>query len=444
MINLKLASKFFLIILLSSLLISFFTKFFIDTELISNILVAFNSLLVLFFILSNFKDNSIKFLIILFFLLRLFLLYLDFYGKEFFNILHSGGDSERFYIWGIEISKDLSMMDEISYTKYTDFLGILYWIIGDQRFFSQFINLILGMWSIFVFYKILDLFNFNDSKKLFFLALYGLYPENIIFSSILLREALIQFFFIYSIYFFSKWLMTNNKINLLITVLFVLLSSLFHSGMIISLLVYGYMFLFLDVKKYRFKYSFTRLTLFFICFGLSLTIIANNSSFLDGKFSILQSDQIDLSLVEKYQSYGEAAEEGGSSYLRNYKINSEVDFITLVPLKLIYFIFSPMPYDVRGIGDLTAILINSSFYYFLIFKIIRSRKHVVNNNFRIFPKIFFILFLFVSLGFAIGTENTGTAMRHRSKTLPVLIVVVVFIESIKQNKNYIWNDKKTI
>jgi hypothetical protein len=274
MINLKLANKFFLIILFSSLLISFFTKFFIDNELISNILVAFNSLLVLFFILSNFKDNSIKFLLILFFLLRLFLLYLDFYGKEFFNILHSGGDSERFYALGIYISKDLSLMSEISYTKYTDFLGILYWIIGDQRLFSQFINVILGMWSIFVFYKILGLFNLKDSKKLFFFVLYALYPQNIILSSILLREELIQFFFIYSIFFFLKWLKTYSKSYIFLTLLFALLSSYFHSGMIFSVFVFCYMFLFLNAKNHKFIYSFNRLAVFIFCAGLIFTIIA--------------------------------------------------------------------------------------------------------------------------------------------------------------------------
>lgn len=443
MINLKLAERFFIIILFCSLLTSFLFKSLINNELISNILVAFNSLLILFFIFSGIKSVVAKFLLFIFFFFRIFLLYSDYYGKDLFNILHSGGDSERFYLWAIEISKDLSIMNEISYTSYTDFLGILYWVIGDQRLFSQFINVILGMWSIFVFYKILDLFNIKDSKKLFFLALYGLYPQNIIFSSILLREALIQFFFIYSIFFFSKWLMTNNRVNIFITVLFVLLCSLFHSGMIISLLVYGYLFLFLDVKNHRLKYSFKRLTLFFLCCGLTFTIIANNSSIFSEKFSILQTDENNMSFIEKYQS-NSGLEEGGSNYLKNYKISSTVDFITLLPLKLIYFIFSPMPYDIRGLGDITAILIDSSFYYFLVFKIIRSRKLTINNFFRIFPKIFFILFFIVSLGFALGTENTGTAMRHRAKIFPALIMVVVFIESIKQNKNSIWNDKKII
>lgn len=442
MITLKLTTRFFIIILFCSLFTSFLFKSFIDNELLSNILVAFDSLLIIFFIFSNIKVDIVKSLLFIFFLLRLFLLFIDYYGKEIINILHSGGDSENFYEWGLLISKDLSMMKEISYTKYTDFLGILYWIIGDQRLFSQFINVILGMWSIFVFYKILDLFNFEDSKKFFFLALYGLYPQNIIFSSILLREALIQFFFIYSIFFFAKWLKTNNSSNIIITVIFVFLCTLFHSGMLLSLLVYGYVFLFLDLTTYRFKYSFKRLTLFFICCGITFTIIANDSSLLTEKFSFFQTDDNNSSLIEKYQSY--SGEEGGSNYLQNYEINSAIDFITFVPLKFIYFIFSPMPYDMRGIGDLTAILIDSSFYYFLIFKIIWSRKLINTNFFSLLPKIFFILFLVVSLGFAFGTENSGTAMRHRAKIFPALLMVVICIESIKENKNSIWNDKKII
>jgi hypothetical protein len=443
MINLKFAERFFIVILFSSLLTSFLFKSFVNNELLSNILVTFDSLLIILFIFPGTKKDIVKFIFFIFFLLRILLLYIDYYGKEFINVFHSGGDSERFYLWGIDISKNLSMMNEISYTRYTDFLGILYWIIGDQRLFSQFINVILGMWSIFVLYKILDLFNFKDSKKLFFLALYGFYPQNIILSSILLREALIQFFFIYSIFFFSKWLMTNNKINIFLTLLFVLLCSLFHSGMLLSLLVYGYMFLFLDITTNRFNYSFKRLTLFFICCGLSLAFIARDSSLLNEKFSILQTNEYDLSLIETYKS-NSGIEEGGSNYLKNFEINSAVDFLTLVPLKIIYFIFSPMPYDVRGIGDIAAVLIDSSFYYFLFFKIIWSRKLISNNLFRIFPKIFFILFLVVSLGFAIGTENSGTAMRHRAKIFPALLMVVFIIESIKENKNYIWNDKKII
>jgi hypothetical protein len=33
-------------------------------------------------------------------------------------------------------------------------------------------------------------------------------------------------------------------------------------------------------------------------------------------------------------------------------------------------------------------------------------------------------------------------MRHRSKIFPVLIMVVIFTESIKQNKFSIWNDEE--
>jgi hypothetical protein len=373
MVHLKSAEKFFIISLFFSVVFSFFFKSFMDAEYLSVFLVVFNFLIFVFIVIpGTVNDDKAKFLIFIFFCLRVFLLYLDYYGKHIGNVLHSGGDSERFYEWGLYISEDLSRMKEISYTKYTDFLGILYWIIGDQRFFSQFVNVILGMWSIFVFYKILDLFKLKDSKKLFFLALYGFFPQNIIFSSILLREALIQFFFVYSLLFFTKWLMSNNRINMFKTIFFVLLSSLFHPGMIASLLVYGFMFLFLDVKKYSFNYSFKRKALLVLFCGFTFALIANNISILNGKFSFLISDT-NLSLLEKYES-NRGIEEGGATYLLNYKINSVVDFIILVPLRLIYFVFSPMPYDVRGVGDLAAIILDSSFYYFLVYIIIRSRK----------------------------------------------------------------------
>lgn len=440
MINLKLAEIFFLVTITFSVVFSFLFKSFIDNEFLSSLLVVFISLLFVFLLIPGLVKNiKAKFLIFIFFCLRILLLYLDYYGKDMFTILHSGGDTERFYIWGLIISKDLSMMEEISYTLYTDFLGVLYWIIGDQRFFSQFINVIAGMWCIFVFYKILDLFKIKDSKKLFFLALYGFYPQNIIFSSILLREAFIQLFFIYSLLFFAKWLISNKKTYILKTIVFVILSSLLHSGMIFSLLVYGFMFLFFNVKKYRFNYSFKRSFLFVIVCGLAIVLISYNTLILNGKFSFLVLEE-DLSLIEKYESSRDT-EGGGSTYLRNYEINSAVDFITLMPIKLIYFVFSPMPYDLRGMNDLIAILFNSSFYYFLIYKIVRNRKIFSRNTIRIFPKIFFILFLIVALGFAFGTENTGTAMRHRSKVFPAIMLAVVFIESIKHNRFSIWNDK---
>ena len=441
MINLKLAEKFFIITISVAIFFSFFSKSVIDNEYLSNLLVVFISLMVVFLLIpAIIKNNTAKLLLFVFFCLRLFLLYLDYYGKDLFNVLHSGGDTERFYEYGLTISKDLSKMNEISYTIYSDFLGILYWIIGDQRFFSQFINVILGMWAIFVFYKILDLFRIRNSKKLFFLSLYGFYPQNIIFSSILLREAFIQLFFIYSMFYFTQWLMLKNKINVVKTIFFVLLSSLFHSGMIFSLLVYGFMFFFVDLKKYRFNYSFKRNIVFVFFCGLAIAIVIYNLSLLDEKFLFLLSEE-NLSLIEEYRS-NSGVEAGGASYLQNYKLNSVGDLITLIPLRLIYLVFSPMPFDIRGANDLVAILLDSTFYYFLIYTIIKYRKIIRGNVFRIFPKIFFILFLIVSIAFAIGTENSGTAMRHRTKIFPVLIMVVIFIESIKQNRISIWNDKK--
>ena len=440
MINLKFVEKFFIITIFFSVLFSFFFKSFNQDAYLSNILVLFNVLLFVFLLIPVVvKNNNARLLIVVFLCLRVFLLYFDYYGKDIANVLHSGGDSERFHQFALIISKNLNMMSEISYTKYTDFLGILYWIIGDQRFFSQFLNVVIGMWSIFIFYKILDLFKLKDSKKLFLLALYGFYPQNIIFSSILLREALILFFFIYSMLFFIQWLRSNSRIHIYKTIIFVLLSAVFHPGMLLGLLVYGFVFLFFDVKNNKFNYSFKRKTLFILVVGLAISLISYNTSILTGKFSFLLLEE-NTGLIDAYQS-GSAVEKGGATYLSNFQINSITDLIFLTPLRLIYFIFSPMPNDVRNLGDIAAIVLDSSIFYFLFFIIVRKIKIMYRSVFKILPKVFIILFLIIAVGFAIGTENSGTAMRHRTKIFPILMIVVVFIESMNQDKLSFWNDK---
>lgn len=441
MINLKLAEKFFIVTLGLSVIISVICKSFINLDHLSNLLIGFN---ILFFTglltLGVVKNMNAKILIFIFFFLRLLLLYFDYYGQKLGTVLHSGGDSENFYQWAVYISEDLKRIKEISYTKYTDFLGILYAIIGDQRLYSQFINVLLGMWSIFVFYKTLELFKLKDSQKLFFLALYGFYPQNVIFSSILLREALIHFFFIYSLYFFIQWLRSNDKYYIIKTILFALLCTVFHTGMVLSLLFYCCVFLFFDAHKTKFNFSLKRKIILIVFCSLTFIIIKFNLSFVSNKLAFLLTDD-SLSFAEKLKT--KSAEAGGATYLRNFEVNSFLDFILLMPLRLVYFILSPMPYDVRGIGDLLAILLDSSFYYYLIYTIVKSRKFLKKNILGIFPKIFLILFLLISTGFAFGTENSGTAMRHRSKIFPALVIIVVFTTTLRQNKTAIWNVKET-
>jgi hypothetical protein len=439
MIYLKLAERFFITTLIFSVVISFFCKYVIDHEYLSNILVGFNIILFLVFLLvCGFKNKKVQLLIFIAFCLRVLLLYFDYYGRKIGYVLHSGGDSENFYNWAVLISEDLSKFKEISYTKYTDFLGLLYWFIGDQRLFSQFINLVLGMWSIFVFYNILDLLKLKESNKLLFLSLYCLYPHNIIFSSILLREALIQFFFIYSLLFFAKWLKSNDKTHIIKIIIFSLLGALFHQGMILGVVFYGFMFLYFDPHTHKFKFSFKNTILLVSISAVLFVLIMNNMSIITSKLSFLYLGD-NLSLAEKFNA--RVVDVGGATYLTNFEVNSAYSFLILTPLRLIYFVFSPMPYDVRGAGSLIAILFDSSFYYFLVYKIVQSRKFLREDVQRIFPKLFVFLFLTIALGFGMATDNSGTAMRHRSKIFPALLVAVVFSQSIKQNKFAIWNDK---
>nr|WP_316046727.1 hypothetical protein [Planococcus glaciei] len=82
--------------------------------------------------------------------------------------------------------------------------------------------------------------------------------------------------------------------------------------------------------------------------------------------------------------------------------------------------FSPLPLDWRGMGDIVSFFFDSSVYLFLvgatIFGLVKSDMPIRN-------KIFILLFLIVTVFvYSYGTQAAGTAMRHRNKIIPLLLI----------------------
>lgn len=88
---------------------------------------------------------------------------------------------------------------------------------------------------------------------------------------------------------------------------------------------------------------------------------------------------------------------------------------------MFYFLFSPLPTNWRGFGDIIAFIIDSSFYIFLCWNI--AKNYRFSNKFGNI-KLFLLIGLSISVFvFAFGTYTAGTALRHRAKLLPMLTVL---------------------
>lgn len=112
---------------------------------------------------------------------------------------------------------------------------------------------------------------------------------------------------------------------------------------------------------------------------------------------------------------------GGSAYLSEITVRSLRDTIIFLPLKLIYFLFSPLPTNWRGLIDIIPFFIDSIWYFICLYYIVRRLKKTPYHCFVLAIGIGWLATAFV---FGIGTWTAGTAIRHRNKIFAVLLMLV--------------------
>ena len=125
------------------------------------------------------------------YLARLVALFLDVYGRGFFHLPHSGADSEGFLRSAELISSDLSLLTQSIYGGYyAKLLGLIFNFTVTERLLAQFINVLIGMSTIFIIYKILTRLRISVEALTIAVVVASLFPHSIIFSAILLRESI--------------------------------------------------------------------------------------------------------------------------------------------------------------------------------------------------------------------------------------------------------------
>ena len=96
------------------------------------------------------------------------------------------------------------------------------------------------------------------------------------------------------------------------------------------------------------------------------------------------------------------------------------ELIYKVPVRAIYFLFSPFPWDVKEVRHLIG-LFDAFLYIYLFILILKNFKTIWKN-----PALRIILLILGSyvMAFAVGVGNFGTGIRHRSKFAIMFILLV--------------------
>jgi len=370
-------------------MVSWYTVFFISCVFVVAMIFKHNGKKV---------DTSVLLIIFAGYFIRVFLLFWDTYYQDVFLLPSSGYDSESFY----RVARGINPLNRD--LPYSDFIAFIFRIIGRQRIIAQFINLLLGMSSVFIGLDILKKFTDNEKIHTFALLIGFLLPYHMILNVILLREAIIAFFIILSLYFFVKWLESNNILHVILSLSCILAAAQFHSAIVTIAIGYGICVILYNREHKDLSLSVRSITWIMACVLLFLVV----NRFFD--FVHLQGFDIEYRLA-----FAEGEGGGGADYSFIVDTgNVNLDFVINTPIRMVYFLMSPLPMYWRGPFDIIAFLFSSMFYGYTYYRTIRTigSKDAKNRSIIVMLLIISLLGIFV---FAWGSRNAGTAMRHRDK-----------------------------
>lgn len=390
-------------------------------EEISIFLLAINTLI---FIFINGKEARSKkeFLILLFaYLIRVFTLLWDIYGRGIFVLPNSGIDTEVFQRYAVLFAEGGQINRGGVYFR---IVGNIYRLFGVQRIMAQYFNVILSMFSIFLVKKSLEDLRLSARARELALLAMSFLPMYIIMSSILLRESIIIFLITLSLYHFIKWWRRASILHFVLALVCPLIAALFHSGSMAPTLAYALIYLFYSPKRKKYEFTLKTILIAIVFFG---TFIA-----IDVLFGTRMFRQFDN--INSLDDIINVTVRGETGYLRWMEATGTIGMIIFSPIRMFYFIASPLPMYWRGFNDIFGFFGSSWFYlasYYLSFRNLREK---INRHKNLLIALL-IIALFSTFMFAWGVNNAGTALRHRDKFIAIFVVAVaVAVDSLKYKK----------
>ncbi|GEN29592.1 hypothetical protein HVA01_32380 [Halovibrio variabilis] len=253
----------------------------------------------------------------------------------------------------------------------------------------------------------------------------ALYPFAAFNSILALREEVAIMFFVLGLYYFLRWVGGKSILGLMSGCFFFGVAVLFHPGWVGAFVgVAAYLAFFLykvifksDTKNVPF-HDTVKILLSSAMLVSSLVMVAVGGGVSLGKGVEIGADE-GGGIGEAIESRFERPSRGGSGYPGFLVQGNPYTQPWLIPGRIIYFHFSPFPWDIGSIRQLLGV-ISSLLYMFLAWRVYKGW-----NTIKYREECLAMLFIFGALTFiyAIGVTNIGTAIRHKTKLLPIFILL---------------------
>ena len=355
------------------------------------------------------------------YIFRLALLFFDHYGRDIYSLPNSGADSEKFFRFSVGLAQGGS----VDLGFFTKVMGAYFRVFGISRLYSQFILMLLSIVSLLFAAKILHALGLDIKRTRFSMWILCLLPNFAILSSIFLRESIVTMFITLSLYAYVLWIKRKKERHFLLALVFVFLGALFHSGAVAVAGGYALSRILYDNKTEKIKITAKNVIFAVVLLLVGIFLFNNYGDVFFGKFEG----------TESLSDIANQSELGGSSYAKYVgNSNNILNMVIYTVPRIVFFLFSPMPWMIRDLGDIIAFLFSSCFYLVSIISVIKYLNSKRKEN-REIVIVLFIVAICAAFVFAWGTVNAGTACRHRDK-MTIVWGILLGLTNSRNSKNY--------
>ena len=358
-------------------------------------------------------------------------------GHYLVDLPSSTADARSFerYAWSLAQSGFFNVMN--NYTgpdsKFISWLiAIPYSLFGRSVLMAQSISLIFGMGSIYLGWKTAKIiWDVQIANKVAWAI--ALFPSLILYSVLVLREVYISFFLLVALYGVVSWIKNNDYKSLILIILGFFAATFFHGAMLVGALTFltiiGVMS-FISFLKLLFKYRIKmKILMVFLIF------VILSSIYLSGKITVTYLGSFEsVSKIDNLLLKTDNSTRGEASYPEWTKVHSFNELFYKGPIRSLYFVFSPFPWDVKKPYHLIGLL-DAFLYMYLVFLIFQNRKIIWKDP---ALRVLLIILLSYLIVFGVGVGNFGTGIRHRTKfTIIFILLAAPLIKKlifIKKNK----------
>lgn len=375
--------------------------------------------------------KSIANILFIAFIVRFILLLLH---NFVFTLPQGEGDANSFERNAYLLSISDYQIDVVYYLShgsklYELLISFIYVIFGHYPLILGLFMILLGVYLVHLVYKA-ALYLWNDYKIAHKAAwVTALFPLLMVESALTLREVPIMVFMMLGLISFIKFWKYKQHSKIFGFILFTFIAVLFHSGMLF--LFIGFIF-FINFNA-RGNNFFTRV--FSILLVVGVLYFMNQTGI--GTSKIGGSFDKSMEMLKTREQY---ETKGGSRYPSWTRLTGGSSDLLKVPVRYITFFFAPlMPWLVRSVWHSIG-LIDAFLYLFMFYYVFKYRRIYKYND---TAKAILFMFLFTALVFSLGGTNVGTAIRHRAKLAPMLILLAAGMNKKelffyqKQNMGYI-------